>query len=95
LDNTRSDYFLGKSTLEAVQKGREKYPGTVFYCIRIGHRAGYEHRGGIVNGSSQRIGRNAMRLRVQTRGRVIFDDDKFLGKRGQGEFLKRGKGAAP
>jgi dihydropyrimidinase len=32
---------------------------------------------------------------VMARGRVIFEDDKFLGKRGQGEFLKRGKGAAP
>jgi hypothetical protein len=42
------DYFLGKSTLEAVRKGRAKYPGTVFYCIRIGHRAVYEHRGGLV-----------------------------------------------
>ncbi len=27
---------------------------------------------------------------VLARGRVIFDEDKFLGKRGQGEFLKRG-----
>ena len=29
---------------------------------------------------------------VIARGRVIFEDDKFLGKRGQGEFLKRGIG---
>ena len=27
---------------------------------------------------------------VLARGRVIFEDDKFLGKRGQGEFLRRG-----
>lgn len=27
---------------------------------------------------------------VMARGRVIFEEDKFLGKRGQGEFLKRG-----
>ena len=39
------DYFLGKSTLEAVRKGREKYPGTVFYCIRIGYPAVHELRG--------------------------------------------------
>ena len=39
-----SDYFLGKSTLEAVRKGREKYTGTVFYCIRIGYPAGHELR---------------------------------------------------
>lgn len=27
---------------------------------------------------------------VMARGRVIFEEDKFFGKRGQGEFLKRG-----
>ncbi|MEW5721271.1 MAG: dihydropyrimidinase, partial [Chloroflexota bacterium] len=30
---------------------------------------------------------------VIARGRVIFEDDKYLGKRGQGEFLKRGTDA--
>jgi len=29
---------------------------------------------------------------VIARGRVIFEDDKFFGKRGQGEFLNRGLG---
>jgi hypothetical protein len=29
---------------------------------------------------------------VIARGRVIFKDDQFLGKRGQGEFLRRGVG---
>jgi hypothetical protein len=38
------DYFLGKSTLEAVQKGCEKYPGTIPYCIRIGYPAVHELR---------------------------------------------------
>lgn len=28
---------------------------------------------------------------VMSRGRVIFENDKFLGKAGQGEFLKRGR----
>jgi dihydropyrimidinase len=32
---------------------------------------------------------------VLARGRVIFEHDKFLGKRGQGEFLKRGTFASP
>lgn len=32
---------------------------------------------------------------VMSRGRVIFDDDKFLGKTGQGEYLKRGRFSAP
>jgi dihydropyrimidinase len=31
---------------------------------------------------------------VMARGRVIFEEDKFFGKRGQGEFLKRGIGVA-
>jgi dihydropyrimidinase len=31
---------------------------------------------------------------VVARGRVIFEDDKFLGHQGQGEFLKRGIGTA-
>jgi len=32
---------------------------------------------------------------VIARGRVIFKDDQFLGKRGQGEFLKRGTRTCP
>jgi dihydropyrimidinase len=32
---------------------------------------------------------------VMARGRVIFEDDKFLGKRGQGEYLRRGTYALP
>jgi len=32
---------------------------------------------------------------VMARGRVIFKDDQFLGKRGQGEFLKRGTRTCP
>ena len=42
------DYFLGKNTIEAVRKGRQKYPGAIFYCVRIGYRAVYEHRGGLL-----------------------------------------------
>ena len=32
---------------------------------------------------------------VMSRGRVIFEDDKFLGKPGQGQYLKRGTYALP
>ena len=35
------DYFLGESVLEAVKKGREKYPNTVFYAVRIGYPVVY------------------------------------------------------
>jgi hypothetical protein len=40
------DYFLGKKTLDAVDKGREKYPDAIFFCIRIGYPAVHEHHGG-------------------------------------------------
>lgn len=33
------DYFLGKSVIEAGDKGREKYPEAIFYFARIGYRA--------------------------------------------------------
>jgi len=33
------DYFLGKTPLEAVEKGRKKYPQKLFYAIRIGYPA--------------------------------------------------------
>lgn len=34
-----SDYFLGKSALDAVKRGREKHPDGLYYAIRIGKRA--------------------------------------------------------
>ncbi|MBI5652275.1 MAG: hypothetical protein HZC40_17805 [Chloroflexi bacterium] len=41
------DYFLGKNTLEAVDRGRKKYPKAIFYCVRIGYRAVEEIRSGV------------------------------------------------
>jgi hypothetical protein len=40
------DYFLGESLLEALDRGREKYPAGVFYFVRIGHPTTHVHRGG-------------------------------------------------
>lgn len=31
------DYFLGKTSLEAILKARQKHPDKVFHVIRIGH----------------------------------------------------------
>jgi hypothetical protein len=31
------DYFLGQSVIEAIEKGRERYPDSVFHVIRIGY----------------------------------------------------------
>lgn len=33
------DYFLGKTVIEAVDKGREKYPAKGFYFMRVGYKA--------------------------------------------------------
>ncbi len=46
IDPDSGAYFLGKDMINAVEKGRKKYPNAVFYCIRIGYPAVYEHRGG-------------------------------------------------
>ena len=42
-----SDYFIGKTLTEALQKAKKKYPGRVFYSIRIGSTFVHEHKGGI------------------------------------------------
>ena len=33
------DYFLGRTVVEAMEKGRRKHHGKIFYAIRIGYRA--------------------------------------------------------
>jgi hypothetical protein len=40
------DYFLADDLLTAVHLGREKYPGAIFYVIRIGYPAAHVHHGG-------------------------------------------------
>ena len=39
------DYFVGKSVIEAGDKGKEKYPDRIFYFVRPGFRAVYRDRG--------------------------------------------------
>ncbi len=41
------EYFLGKTLTEATKKARKRFPGKVFYAIRIGSSFIYEHKGGI------------------------------------------------
>jgi len=41
------EWFLGKTTLEALKKAKEKFPDKIFYCIRIGFPFAHEHKGGI------------------------------------------------
>lgn len=45
IDLDTGDYFLGESVIEACKNGRQKYPGKVFFCLRVGfrttHRVGF------------------------------------------------------
>lgn len=43
----RPSLFLGKDIAEAPIKGWEKYPGRVFYFVRIGCPAVHSRRGGL------------------------------------------------
>jgi len=38
------DYFLGKTFQEADKRAREKHPESIFYVVRIGHRATWVRR---------------------------------------------------
>jgi hypothetical protein len=40
------DFFVGESLLEAFDCGRERYPGGVFYFVRIGYPTTHVHHGG-------------------------------------------------
>ncbi|MFQ6061960.1 MAG: hypothetical protein ACE5J9_02130 [Methanosarcinales archaeon] len=44
IDVDTGEYFLGKNTIEAVKKGRKKYPNKVFYTVKIGHKAVHSHK---------------------------------------------------
>ena len=46
IDPESGNYFLGRDTIAAVNKGRRKLPEAVFYCIRIGYPGVYKLRGG-------------------------------------------------
>ena len=39
IDVKSGDYFVGRTVLEAIEKGRRKHPGKIFYAVRIGYRA--------------------------------------------------------
>jgi hypothetical protein len=39
IDVESEDYFVGKTVLEAIEKGRKKHPGKLFYAVRIGYPA--------------------------------------------------------
>jgi len=41
------EFFLGQNLTEALKKAKKKYPGKVFYSIRIGYTFVHEHKGGL------------------------------------------------
>ena len=36
------DYFIGNDAIEATNKARERYPGSVFFLVRVGHLAAFK-----------------------------------------------------
>lgn len=44
------DWFLGKTVLEALKGGRQKYPQGIFYFVRVGYPSAHAHKGGIKRG---------------------------------------------
>ncbi len=47
IEPATGDYFLGKTLTEAIRKAKARYPGKVFYSIRIGYSYVHEHKGGL------------------------------------------------
>ena len=39
INTTNKEVFLGKSSSEAVEKAKNKYPETIFYVVKIGSSA--------------------------------------------------------
>ena len=39
IDVDSGDYFIGKTVLEAIGRGRRKHPDKIFYAVRIGYPA--------------------------------------------------------
>ena len=39
IDVESEDYFVGRTVLEAIEKGRKKHPRKMFYAVRIGYAA--------------------------------------------------------
>lgn len=44
IDPESGDYYLAKTSLEAILNGRKEHPNTVFYIIRIGFPYVYKRR---------------------------------------------------
>ena len=47
IDPENGDYFIAPTLMEGLLKAKAKYPGHIFYSIRIGYRYAHEHKGAI------------------------------------------------
>ena len=41
IEANSGDYFLGSTPLEAVNKGKQRYPKEVFHVMKVGHKAAF------------------------------------------------------
>lgn len=41
------DWFLGKDVIDALKRGRKKYPQGIFYFVRVGYPSAHAHKGGL------------------------------------------------
>jgi hypothetical protein len=47
IEPERGDSFLGKDVIDALKKGRKKYPQGIFYFVRVGYPSGYARKAGL------------------------------------------------
>lgn len=47
IESESGKYVLGKTLIEAAKRGREKFPGKIFYFIRIGYPYVHRQTGGL------------------------------------------------
>lgn len=48
------DYFLGSSPLEAIKKGKQRYPNKVFHVMKVGFKAALILKKGVFDGRQNR-----------------------------------------
>jgi len=62
------DYFIGNDAIEAADKARERYPGSVFFLVRIGHPAAFKTKRGI------KVLRGVNRISESGKAKIVLND---------------------
>ncbi len=47
IEPASGESFFGKTLIQALERGRKKYPASLFYFVRVGYPAAYSHKGGL------------------------------------------------